>query len=416
MKASIGIIAEATQVSRLQKGPCRDVVFKRIGRVGVRRRGMALMLVVILVALASVMGYSLLASTSMQTQVTSTTLQAASADAIAESGVNLAMYYLQNPTLAPLAAGDTFWKGGSNISLGSSVAGTCDVTVAQINPMTYQIQSVGRSSISADGRTLSRTINAKVKLTYTPSVGYASGANSSMTIPTSMTVTGNVQVNGRVTVKGEVNGDVIADRMPTVSGTWGGKWTGSASSASVPTSVPDFKPSYAYLGKTYFAEPLPMPNLSHTTLGPTATNPAGVYYWPSGDVALADNVTINGTLILNGGEEMQVNGSNNVISPILGFPGLMIKGVGNINLNSANSGLTINGMVYLGSGIVGSGDDQSASKLAINGAILMYGTSPTIDPAYNGTINVNYDSSKIVVPGIGSGSLTPTGVAVLSWD
>src|SRR5438045_3403998 len=119
-------------------------------------RGMALMLVVILISIATVMGYALLATSSMQAQISNTTVMAASADSLAESGVNLAMYYLQNPLTAPLTPGQSFWHGDTGISLGSTVVGTCDVSVTQLTPLTYQIVSTGRSSVTADGQSLSR--------------------------------------------------------------------------------------------------------------------------------------------------------------------------------------------------------------------------------------------------------------------
>jgi Tfp pilus assembly protein PilX len=59
---------------------------------GYRQRGIALMMVVFAIAIATVLGMAILASSSMQTQVKGNILAAAQADCLAESGVNLGIY------------------------------------------------------------------------------------------------------------------------------------------------------------------------------------------------------------------------------------------------------------------------------------------------------------------------------------
>ncbi len=371
------------------------------------------MLAVIMVGLATVMGYALLASTAMQAQITDTSLNAAHADCLAESGVNLAMYYLQNPNNAPLTAGQTYWQGQNDVAFGSSVSGTCDITVAQLSPTTYRITSNGKP-MSTDTNAITRAIRTEVQLGYDPSVDYAVGANADLTLPASVTVKGDMRVKGllRLLAGAAVEGLLHADSLvgALLSGSIFN--TNSASApAPVPVSIPNFK-TYAYGGNTYAAVAL-AGDLQNITLGPTATNPAGVYYWAGGNKKLAGNVTINGTLIHASGN-LQISGANNVVTPAVGFPAFVSEG--QIVMAGPNRDVTFNGMVYVKIGISRSGGTQSGSKLIINGGLLFCGTNPTIDTAYNGTIKVTYDSSKLVVAGVGSASLTPKNVAVLNWE
>jgi len=65
------------------------------------RRGVALLLVLGVVVMASVLGYAMLSSAAMQKQATTSAGAIAGAQGMAESGVNLAIYYLQNPGKEP---------------------------------------------------------------------------------------------------------------------------------------------------------------------------------------------------------------------------------------------------------------------------------------------------------------------------
>ena len=61
-----------------------------------RRQGMALVMVITVVAVAAVMGYAMLANNTLQSRVGSNAKLGAQADSLAESGIQIAMYKLQN--------------------------------------------------------------------------------------------------------------------------------------------------------------------------------------------------------------------------------------------------------------------------------------------------------------------------------
>ena len=68
------------------------------------RRGMALVIVTIVVGVAALMGYALLGSAALESQVSSNSTTLAQAECLAESGINLAMLYLQSPSKAPASS------------------------------------------------------------------------------------------------------------------------------------------------------------------------------------------------------------------------------------------------------------------------------------------------------------------------
>ena len=361
------------------------------------------MLVVILTAMASTMGLALLATSSLHAQAGSSTVHAAAADSLAESGINLAMYYLQNPLSAPLTPGASFWPGQTHIALGSEVAGVCDVAVTQLSPLTYRIVSTGRSTA------IQRTLQATVELQYEPSVRYAMGSNSGLSLSGTTSVKGDLQVKGllRVSLGTLIDGLALADNLAGLLP----RFTTAVSTAPNPVPpIPSYR-TYNWYGTTYSAREINA-DLQNVTLGPTADNPAGVYFSRTAR-KLKGNVTVNGTLVVETGN-LQIAGANNQIIAQVGFPGLIVAT--DIQMAGPNRGLTVNGMACIGTGVTRGGLSQIGSKLNINGSVLFFGATPTVDSLYNGTMNITYDGSKVIVPGIGAASVTPSGLQILSWE
>src|SRR5687767_14267711 len=96
------------------------------GRRG--RRGIALMMVVAVVALASLLGYTMLATATMQSRASGNQTKLVSADYLAESGLNIAMYYLQKPENAPTLNAGVYWGGmNSSYTLPNGMPSTLNV-------------------------------------------------------------------------------------------------------------------------------------------------------------------------------------------------------------------------------------------------------------------------------------------------
>src|SRR5947207_15926742 len=98
-----------------------------------QRAGIALLLVVMVLAFAAIIGFAMLSTASMQAQTTLNSNLALSADALADSGVDLACYYLLNPIKAPknIPAGG-FYDGGT-ITFGPNMPGSVELTITQVN-------------------------------------------------------------------------------------------------------------------------------------------------------------------------------------------------------------------------------------------------------------------------------------------
>src|SRR5438034_11280688 len=88
-----------------------------------RRAGLALVLVVTVLAFAAIVGFAMLSTASMQAQTTANSSLALSADALADSGVDLACYYLVNPTKAPKFIPAGGYYDGGTISFGPNMPG-----------------------------------------------------------------------------------------------------------------------------------------------------------------------------------------------------------------------------------------------------------------------------------------------------
>ena len=88
------------------------------------RRGFALLLVLTVIAITTILGFAVMAGTQLQVQTSKNTYAAAAADSLAESGMNLAAYYLQYPTKAPSLNSLGYWAGGTGITFGTGVTGS----------------------------------------------------------------------------------------------------------------------------------------------------------------------------------------------------------------------------------------------------------------------------------------------------
>jgi hypothetical protein len=148
------------------------------------------------------------------------------------------------------------------------------------------------------------------------------------------------------------------------------------------------------------------------TLGPTALNPAGVYVSAIG-LDLTGNVKINGTLVCSTGGTLRVSGSGNIITPVAGFPALVVDG--DLKFKANNASLDLNGLVFIGKGVTRS-SSPTGCKLNIIGALLLGSTStPSLDSEV--AIHVKYDRIKSSVNTLTSGvaNSPPASVSIVSW-
>ena len=94
-----------------------------------RRRGIALVLVVTVMALAALLGYAMLSAATLQATASTNAISMAVAQSQAESGIHLAIFYLMNPKDAPTppTMPNYYWAGANNITFATT--GSSPVTM-----------------------------------------------------------------------------------------------------------------------------------------------------------------------------------------------------------------------------------------------------------------------------------------------
>ncbi len=347
----------------------------------------------------------------------------AQAEYLAESGINLAMYYLQNPDKAPALNAAGYWGGTtSNIALGD---GTVGVTVTQdsSDSSMYEVTSIGAvGDAGTTGDTqMIRTEYARLNVLSEYELKYATGINASATFNGYTTVTGDAIVNGFATLKApyaHLTGTLLCYGYSNSS-------TYPVSAKSLPSgAIPsptnsdiNLYQTYTSGSSTYSADPLPgnattlTGTAGVTTLSSTSTNPAGIWY-SAGNLTLYDNVTINGTLVVNG--SLTVSGANITINPTTGYPGLIVTG--NMQINQTLKSITVNGVCYVGGQLKSSGlylRASDSSILNVNGGLLIGGSG--MSSSYNVTTNVQLDPTMSKAPDLSSAGRTPVGIKVVRW-
>lgn len=376
-----------------------------------RQRGISLMMVTAFIGVASVMGMAVLSSQTLQTTACASADLAVQADALAESGLNVGLYYLQNlndSTKCPSTVGSASYKetGGR---LGSAVNGTYDLTIAynsRANPTRYTLTSVGTA-----GGKVSRTLTATVDVNY---FGYGLvlwNTSSTTTLPANLNVTGDVFALSAVQNNGTVAGTLYSS---SISGSGTATSTAATTAKSytpVPSTVAHYYPQYTYYkdGKNYSPSIILLGSLLGTALSVNLiSNPAGIYYH-SGDLTLSGNTKITGTLVVTG--KLYVSGTGNSITSTSNYPALIVDS--DINFMSSGAQLDVTGLVYTGAK-VGKASNVSSGRLNITGALLAAGGSSAFDPQVQ--VNIKYDRARASVPSLTNLSRpAPTSVSIINW-
>jgi len=369
------------------------------------------MMVVSVIGFTTILGIAMLSTASLQAQATVNSTRVALADGVAESGFNLATYYLENRSAAPAALKTVIYEGGTwnnaNITMPSPGEGRIDLTIARVvgSSSLFDITSIG---YAAPGLSTSpkRTLAARVQVQMSDyTVSNAGVFNAGVIVPSRTYISGGVEARGAVTMSG------VGATRGTVSGTI---TTVATAPAPVPAEIQTYAGDVYWHGsppRQYAVSLINTSTLPLGVYGPTTTNPLGIYRYTGSSTStftLGGLTSINGTLIVPG--RLYVSGLLNFITAPAGYPGLIVGS--NIHMNQANKALTVNGLVYTGTGITAPAG-SAGSVLTVNGAILMpvpsFGTGTR-------TVNINFDASRTSLTEFAPRLQTPTGVKILSWD
>jgi hypothetical protein len=169
------------------------------------RRGIAMMLVMMAVATIGVMAYALCAAARMRSQIASSASIRSQGEHLAESGLNLAVYYLQNPKSSPVAlaygaSGNVHYPGESPLVI-DGLPGRVDVTVTNPANGSFVVTSV--ATYEGNVTTATATLN----VTKSKKFDYAA------------VLTGNPTLNNKVSIiGGAITDGSIVQNAATFSG------------------------------------------------------------------------------------------------------------------------------------------------------------------------------------------------------
>lgn len=374
----------------------KDKPFKTLST---RQRGVAMILVLIVVASASLMGWAVLASTSIGSQIASSAQTNLQRKYLAESGVELAIYYLQHPAASPVPLknggwGNLHYPGETGIRL-SPMPGTIDVTVTSIANRTFRIVSTG----TLDG--MSRTITAEVFLKKRKTFQHAANFSGAVKLANNVTITGGLLAFGSV-IKNDASivGDII---------------TGSTAKTLIGENVSDFPvsmtmPYYYVDGKQYTAKKISSTNVIVSLLDTDfINNPYNVWYTDR-NVTFSLITAINGTIITTNKANLTVAGVMTV-TPRANLPAVLVEG--DLVISGSLRNLTFNGPTYVGKNIKGVGI-TTGSRLLVNGTFITP-TQNSLLESFNGKVNLNYDASKATISGVMDAIEEVSEIEIRSW-
>ncbi|HMB95131.1 MAG TPA: hypothetical protein VKK61_03750 [Tepidisphaeraceae bacterium] len=360
--------------------------------------GIAALLVLAIVALASLIGMAMLASASLQADVSNSAVKGAAADYLASSAMQAGSHYLQYPAKVPSAwvhSGYLFYVTGATIS---GVSGSFDLNaVATSKPDTYQLTAIGYSGTT---NAVTRTMTAQIQLQRAMPSNAGGFGTGTFIIPSGYTFNGPVLVNGILSLLGVVTGaisqspkatDFVVPSLTTIN-YYGANIAGGT------YTMPD--------GTTGTPQLISGPTLSSQPAYNSTTNPGKVFYINGPltiSAASGTPLSLSGTYIVRS-NALTVKNSNSssssvataTITPQSGFPALIVDN--KLTMSGKNISLIANGVVWTGSGISWSAGLISSSSLTINGSLLLpAGATLGINVLGGWSASINYDPSKTTV-------------------
>jgi len=392
-----------------------------------RRGGIALVLVVLVMTLAGILAYAMLSAAAVQATASANASAAAAARAQAESGIHLAMYYLLNPANAPASFSPpcTVTATFATTQPAATIPGSVSIQVGAPSNHCYSVVSTGSSDSSAGVKPVTRTITAEIQVGSPFQINAAGGFYGGITVganasfSSSTTSAAAIAASGVVTNNGHISGNVNATSV-----TAGGTWTNGSLLAASPTPAPasaanvtNYALPYVYQGTVGYPVLISSPISSITTLGPTPTNPLGIYYTTS-SLSVTKKLTINGTLVV-GGTGNLTNTSSIAITPVASqantyLPALVVNS--KLTMSGSSASLNVTGVAYVASGLFGLATN-SATNVTINGALLV--TANSVDSSFKGTMAVTYNPAYTNIPNFDVNNndwASNSGVKIIAWS
>jgi hypothetical protein len=342
-----------------------------------KRLGMALVVVLLIVMAIAVLAVGFLARSDIELACGQNMILKTQMDYLADSALEHAKGLILNPQDVT----SEYWTGAAGQQLFENNSDYYDVNITKLGELNYRITSTAYRE-KDDERVGSSSLTADLRLN--PCIAVRTGAD--WTTVAGTVVSGDVYTKGHLGGLGSIYGDAFAAGIISAVYIQGQRYANIADS-NAPVSFPDVQISYFwpqyYIGSNSYSpvelivEDLNEPN--GVTLGPTAANPAGVYY-RNGNLTLFNNVVVTGTLVVT--QDLKIKGRGNGITAMKNFPAVVVDGKLEM---SDNAQLAIIGLARIKSEVKHSG--ASGASLGILGALFIKdgginGFGPWVDIIY----------------------------------
>ncbi len=374
---------------------------------GGSRHGVALILVLVLVAMVSVMAWGMLASSSIRTQMNSNAAEILQAQYLAESGASLGVHYLQSPGSIQLTTnpvtGDAYWAGQASMILWSGAIAPVDVVISNPAAGKFVVTSVARLTVGS----ASITPGVSVQVTRMKSLD---------NFPLSTALLTNAQISSLLFPL--MGGSTVApDCVPNPSQIRLVQQLSLASPSGQLT-----RRAYNINGVSGFAQRLSSSVNAAWPVLDAAINPLNIW-WTESNISIGTTSLDGGTLVVLGNRRLRIAG-NPTFNAGANLPAIIATGDLDISPSIGSTGsMNANGVVYVGGQITGS-SSSLATNGSIDGALIFSGegtsTVVTSSNSFRGRISVNFNLAKSRLPSFVTMSNNmdhaSSPVQVMQWD
>ncbi len=322
-----------------------------------KRPGMALVVVLLIVMAIAVLAVGFLARSDIELACGQNMILKAQMDYLADSALEHAKGLILNPQDVT----SEYWTGAAVQQLFEGSSDYYDVNVTKLGELNYRITGTAYRE-KDDEHVGSSGLTANLRLN--PCIAVRTGDKWTTTPGT--VVNGDVYTKGDLGGLGSIYGDAFAAGAISAVYVQGQRYANIAED-NAPVSFPDvqisyFSPRY-YIGSNSYSCGTLSEDLNNVTLGPTGTNPAGVYY-RNGNLTLFNNVGVTGTLVVK--DNLNIKGRGNGITAMKNFPAVVVDG--KLEMFD-NAQLAIIGLAQIKSEVKHSG--ASGASLGILGALFI---------------------------------------------
>ncbi len=365
-----------------------------------------MMMVMIVIGAAGVLAFGMAAASTMRTRVAQSAASRQQAQYLAESGLNLSIYYLKHPKASPVGVGfgengNVHYRGEPSITV-NGVPGTIATVVTNPANGDFSITSTG----TFDGQTATAT--AKVTLKKSKLLTYAAYMAGTVKPSNRTIITGGLITNGSLqqTVAGQVTGLISTLTSGSSSDV-------ASTDFDYPVSLLHYLPTYYYKGREYTAKVVSSPDWNGGAMSDvSSSNPLNIWYFRHG-VKIKSTATITGTIVVPAGTDLEID-ANLTAAPKGAFPSLVVPD--NVVLTRDFLNVTVNGIAYIGNQVKVNGTLGFFSTLNFNGSLMSPRSGFPFSTSYKGAINLTYSQPKAKMEAFADEMEAIDSVIVTSWE